>query len=309
MIDLKKLIENGVAYGHQTWRWCPKMRPYIWGQRNGIHLIDVSKTAFFLDKAAKFLESIASQGKPVLWVGTKKAAQDVVMQAAKKIDSPYVTHRWIGGTITNFDQVKKSRTKLLHLEDVLAKSDQYNYTKKEFGVFQKTVDRLEKNIGGIRKLTWPIGALVVVDVKKEHVAIKEARAAGVPIVGLVDTNSDPSVIDFVIPANDDLPRSIHVIIEYLAEATQTGKATAQTKQVEEAPAEQMIEQLLEQALGTEDEDENKPRRHRSTSRSSKRVPTKQPVRTVSRSAVGGKFVRAHETDEETKGHEEEVSQE
>ena len=180
MIDYNILIKNGVQFGHLTWRWCPKMRPYIWGQKNDIHLIDVSKTAFQLEKAGKFLESIAAEGKPILWVGTKRAAAGVVRKVAGDIQSPSITHRWVGGTITNYSQVKKSITKLLHFEDILSKMGEHTYTKKEYGVFRKIVDRLTKSVGGIRNLAWPIGAVVVFDVRKEHVAVKEAQAAGIP---------------------------------------------------------------------------------------------------------------------------------
>ena len=226
MKDLKELISAGVQFGHQTWRWCPKMKPYIWGAKNSVHLIDVYKTAHQLEKAAKFLESLAAQGKSVLWVGTKKAAQDIIKQVAEQSKSPYVNHRWVGGTLTNYPQVKKSVTKLLHYEDILAKAGQHNYTKKELGLIQKMLDRLSKNVGGIRKLTWPVGALVVVDVNREHVAVHEALSANVPVIALVDTNSDPSMIDYVIPANDDAPRSIAILLEYLATAVQQGQKVA-----------------------------------------------------------------------------------
>jgi small subunit ribosomal protein S2 len=261
MIDIKLLAQNAVQFGHLTWRWCPKMQPYIWGEKNGVHLIDVSKTAFKLEEAAKFLESVAATGRPILWVGTKKAAQDVVRRIAQETKSPSVTHRWIGGTITNFSQVKKSITKLLHFEDILQKSDQQIYTKKEYGMYQKVVDRLLNNVGSIRSLTWPVGALVVVDIIKEHVAIKEARAAGVPVVALVDTNADPSLVDYVIPANDDVSRSINVILSYLAQAVERGKAAMPQRTQEEVAAESMIDQLIEQAL-IEDEssEEDRPRR-------------------------------------------------
>ena len=231
MIDLKVLIKNGVQFGHQTWRWSPKMERYIWGTKNGVHLIDVSKTAQELERAAKFLEDVAAQGKQILWVGTKKSAQDAIYNAAQKIKDPYVCHRWIGGTLTNYSQVKKSVTKLLHFEDVLKKADSAtHYTKKERGVFQKNVDRLEGNVGGIRTLLWPVGAVVVVDVRKEAVVIKEAQAMGVPVVALVDTNCDPSGIDYVIPGNDDVARAVNVIIENLADAAARGAARAEKKQ-------------------------------------------------------------------------------
>lgn len=223
MIDFKKLVDAGVHFGHLTSGWFPKMKEYIWGVKNKVHLIDVSKTAHQLEKAAKFLEQTAAQGKQILWVGTKKAAQDAVKEYALSLNQPFVNHRWVGGTLSNFGQVKKSVTKLLHLEDVLAKAEKYpHYTKQEFNEIQKQIERLEISVGGIRKLFWPIGAVVLVDVNKEKSALKEAVKMGIPVVGIVDTNSDPSLVDFVIPANDDSTRSIRVLIEYLAQAAQRG---------------------------------------------------------------------------------------
>ena len=192
------------------------MDPYIWGSKNNVSLIDVSKTAYQLEKAAKFLESIAAEGKTILWVGTKKPAQDVISSVATALNMPSVTHRWIGGTLSNYSQVTKSRTKLLHYEDVLAKAEKYPfYTKKEFNVIQKAVERLKKNVGGIRSLTWPVAAIVLVDILKERSALKEAARMGVPVVALVDTNADPSLVDYVIPGNDDAPRAIKLVVDYL----------------------------------------------------------------------------------------------
>ncbi len=232
MIDFKELIKAGVHFGHQTARWEPKMAPYIWGHRQGVHLIDVSKTAHQLEKASKFLEDIATQGKPIFWVGTKKAAQEIVQQAGQSLQMPYVTHRWVGGSLTNYGQVKKAVTKLLHFEDVLSKSDEFHYTKKELNTFQKKVDRLHKCVGGITKLTWPIGALVIVDAKKEQTALKEAIVSNIPVVALVDTNSDPTGVSYVIPANDDSPKSISCIVSYLSEAVERGKKKKAEKVVE-----------------------------------------------------------------------------
>lgn len=233
MIDFRNLVKAGVHFGHQSSRWCPRMAPYIWGQKNGVHLINVAKTAVQLDKAAKFLETVIGEGKNIMWIGTKKPAQALIQEAAKATNMPYVTHRWIGGTLTNNSQVKKSATKYLHLKDVIAKSDRLRYTKKEFSVFQKLVDRLEKNIGGILNLTLPIGALVVVDVKKEASAIKEAMYMGIPVVALVDTNCDPLGIDYVIPGNDDSAKSIKVVLEHLTQAAQKGLEIAAAKKEEE----------------------------------------------------------------------------
>ena len=222
-IDLKSLIKAGVHFGHQASRWSPKMDPYIWGHRRGVHLIDVSKTAYQLEKAAKFLSEVAASGKSILWVGTKKPAQIIIAKTAKLLDMPYVNHRWIGGTLTNFSQVKKSVTNLLHFDDVIAKAGQFAYTKKELNTISKQADRLRKNVGGIVNLKLPVGAVVIVDVRKEQSALKEAVVSGVPVVALVDTNSDPSLVDFVIPANDDSPKSIGLIMEFLEKAVEKGK--------------------------------------------------------------------------------------
>lgn len=227
MIDFRDLIKAGVHFGHQKTRWCPKMAPYIWGYRNNIHLIDVSKTASHMERAAQFLKELAANNKQILWIGTKKAAQDAINEVAGKLNQPFVSHRWIGGTLSNNSQVKKSVTKLLHFEDIIAKSDKFpHYTKKEFSTFQKMVDRLQKNVGGIRNLVWPVSAVVLVDVNKEQSALKEAVRMGIPVVALVDTNGDPSLIDYVIPANDDAPRSIKLVIDYLADAVAQGQAKA-----------------------------------------------------------------------------------
>lgn len=231
MIDFKQLAKAGVHFGHQTSRWNPKMANYIWGSRSGIHLIDVAKTAAQAEKAAKFLESVAAQGKQILWVGTKKQAQAAVAQAAN-FKMPFVTHRWIGGTLTNNSQVRKSITRMLHFEDILEKSSQFQYKKKELGTFQKIAGRLQHNVGGIKSLRWPVGAVVLVDVRKEQTALKEAAAMGIPVVALVDTNGDPSLVEYVIPANDDSPKSIKIIMDYLLEAAQKGMTEAAQKKVQ-----------------------------------------------------------------------------
>ena len=230
MIQFRKLAEAGVHFGHETSRWCPKMAPYIWGSRNKVHLIDVSKTAAQLEKAAQFLEEVGRSGKQILWVGTKKSAQDVVAATAISLKMPFVNHRWIGGTLSNYTQVKKSITKLLHYEDIIANAEKFTfYTKKDINIFQKIIDRLLKSIGGIRTISWPIGAIVLVDVSKERSALKEAAAMGIPVVAIVDTNGDPSLVDYVIPGNDDTPRSIKVIMDYLGEAVARAKAKAEVK--------------------------------------------------------------------------------
>jgi small subunit ribosomal protein S2 len=224
MIDRRELLfEAGVHYGHRTKNWNPKMKPFIWGEKDGIHLINVAFTDLQINKAEVLLEEIAKNGLPILWVGTKKIVRESVVKNAKKSTSPYLSERWIGGTITNHFEVKKAIKNLFQNKDIFEKSDGY-LTKKELGVFKKRIDRAEKSIGGIQGLTWPIGALIVVDVHKEAVAIREARRYKIPIIALVDTNCDPSGIDVVIPANDDLEKSVEMILAFLSDAIVKGKA-------------------------------------------------------------------------------------
>ncbi|NBX78381.1 30S ribosomal protein S2 [bacterium] len=234
MVDFSQLIKAGLHFGHQTSRWCPKMAPYIWGQRGGVHLLDISKIAYSLEKAAVFLESVAAEGKTVLWVGTKKPAKELIVNTAKALNMPYVDHRWVGGTITNFYQVKKAVTKYLHYQDVIAKAavtENHHYTKKELGGFQKSSDRMEKTVGGLKELRMPLGALVVIDVRKEITAIQEATAAGIPVVALVDTNGDPEGVSFVIPGNDDSPNGIQLVLEYLAARVAKGAEFAKANSI------------------------------------------------------------------------------
>lgn len=233
MIDIRLLINKGVHFGHQSSRGNPKMKPYIWGKKNSIDIIDVTKTVHQLEKAAQFVKRMASEGKEILWCGTKKAAAPAILQAGEETQSPFAAHRWIGGTLTNHVQVKKSVTKLLHLEDVLDKGGQ-QYTKKELGIFTKQVERARRNVGGLRNLAWPVGAVIIVDVKKEHVAIREAIDRGIPVIALVDTNSDPSDISYVIPGNDDAPQAILCIVEYLIKAVQEGKELAKQRAAQES---------------------------------------------------------------------------
>jgi len=235
MIDFKELLKAGVHFGHKTSFGNPKMRPYVWGAKNRIHLIDISKTAFLLEHAGKKLKELTSTGSSILWVGTKKPAQAIIEKAANDLKMPFVINRWIGGTLSNYGQVKKAITRLLHLRDVLKKSSTY-YTKKELVMLQKQVDRLEKNIGGIIDLAFPPCAIVIVDAKKEHSAVKEAFGMNIPVFALVDTNTDPSCVNYVIPGNDDSPKSIKFIIEYLAKCAEEGKKLAKEKKTEEKEA-------------------------------------------------------------------------
>lgn len=228
MIALRQLVEAGVQFGHVVSKRNPKMDEYIWGKRSKVQLIDVSKTARQLERAATFLEGVATQGRQVLWVGTKKVAQAPVRRAAEASEMPYVDHRWIGGTLSNYAQVKKSLTKLLRYEEILAKPERYPYyTKKELNVISKTAGRLAKLVGGVRELKWPVGAIVLVDIGRSESALREAVSCGVPVVAIVDTDCDPSLVDYVIPSNDDAPAAVNLLVDYLGQATQRGQAVAE----------------------------------------------------------------------------------
>jgi len=288
LMDLKKLIEAGVPFGHPTSSWSPKMAPFIWGAKNKVYLIDVAKTARQMEISAKFLEEVAASKKTILFVGTKKAARETVKAVAQQLNSPFVANRWIGGTLTNYTQVKKLVTKYLHSEDILAKADQSVYTKQELNRLQKMVDKLAVNISGIIGLRWPIGALVIVDVKKEQAALKEAVTLGIPVVAIVDTNSDPSLVDYVIPANDDAPKSIQLIMNYLAEAVARGKERAAVTQAAVIAEEQEIAaqanpvDLALAALDTEGETED------ASGAASKKPVRSKPVRSEPRKRPAGK---------------------
>jgi small subunit ribosomal protein S2 len=245
MIDLKQMLAAGVHFGHKTSRWSPKMRPYIWGAKNRVHLIDVSKTAFLLERAGNFLKEVSSTGGKFLIVGTKKPAQAIVQRVATSVHMPFVIHRWVGGTLSNYEQVKKAVTRLLHMRDVLQKSAG-QYKKKEISMIQKEIARLEKNVGGIIDFEYPPAAVIIVDVKKEHSALQEAQRLNIPVIALVDTNTDPSGVTHVIPANDDSPKSITFILDYLE-----GRIKEGLKEYETAKAKVKAEQEAKRAADLE----------------------------------------------------------
>ncbi len=221
MIDLKELLKAGVHFGHKSSRWSPRMHPFIWGSKNKIHLINIAKTAFLLEKASKYLKDLATQGKSILWIGTKKPAQAIIKKTTDTLKMPFVINRWIGGTLTNFDQVKKAITRFIYLQEVLKKTP--SHFKKEISMIQKEIARLEKNIGGIIDLDFPPAAIVLIDAKKEHSAVREAMNTRIPVIAMVDTNTDPEGINFIIPSNDDSPRSIACIINYMTSYVQEGQ--------------------------------------------------------------------------------------
>lgn len=216
------LFKAGVQYGHGKQNYNPKMKPFIWGEKDGIYLINVALTDIQLTKAERFLESIAEKGLPILWVGTKKVSRKIVKRYAEESHSPYFCNRWVGGTLTNYTEVKKAVTNMLYNTEILEKADRSMYTKKELNTLNKKIERAGKTISGIENLTWPIGAIIVTDAKKDIVAIREAAVMGIPVISMVDTNCNPDNITIVIPGNDDLERSIDVVFQYLCEAIKKG---------------------------------------------------------------------------------------
>ena len=223
VVAMKQLLEAGVHFGHQTRRWDPKMAEYIYQARNGIHIIDLQKTSKKLDEAYEFMREQAEEGKRVLFVGTKKQAQDCVKEAAEKSGMFYVNERWLGGTLTNFKTIRKRIDRLTELETMEQDGTFDVLPKKEVVLLRKEMEKLNKNLGGIKEMTEIPDVIFLVDPKKEHIAVKEARKLNIPIIGLVDTNCDPNDVDYVIPGNDDAIRAVKLITDVMANAIIEGK--------------------------------------------------------------------------------------
>jgi small subunit ribosomal protein S2 len=230
-VDIKALLEAGVHFGHKTSRWHPKMAKYIHSKRQDSHIIDLTKTVEGLDAALPFLTKVASSGKQVLFVGTKKQAKDIVKLAAESINQPFVTERWIGGMLTNVDTVSQQIKKLKDLEKRMAAGDlEKRYNKLEVQRFQEEIDELNIKYGGIKDLNGKPGAVVVLDIIADANAVKEAKTLGVPVVGVVDTNADPTPIDYVVPANDDAIKGLQLLLDYFVEATAEGAGTVKKEE-------------------------------------------------------------------------------
>ncbi|RYX78353.1 30S ribosomal protein S2 [bacterium] len=230
-VDIKDLLEAGVHFGHKTSRWHPKMAPYIHSKRQESHIIDLVKTVEGLEVALPFLTKIAASGKKVLFVGTKKQAKDIVRAAAEGANQPFVTERWVGGMLTNVATVTQQTKKLHDLESRMASGDlEKRYNKLEVQRFQEEIDELNLKYGGIKDLSGKPGAIVVVDVLTDANAIKEAKTLGIPVVGVVDTNADPSLVDYVIPGNDDAIKGIQLLLDYFTAAVREGAGTAKTEE-------------------------------------------------------------------------------
>ena len=233
VISMKQLLEAGVHFGHQTRRWNPKMAPYIFTERNGIYIIDLQKTVKKVDEAYNFLRDVAAQGETILFVGTKKQAQEAVKDEAIKSDMYYVNERWLGGMLTNFQTIQKRINRLKELETMEENGTFDVLTKKEVLALRHEMERLQKFLGGIKTMTKLPGALFIVDPRKERIAVAEAKKLGIPIVGIVDTNCDPDEIDYVIPANDDAIRAVKLLTARMADAVIEGRQGDDTEEEEE----------------------------------------------------------------------------
>ena len=223
VVAMKQLLEAGVHFGHQTRRWDPKMAEYIFQARNGIHIIDLQKTSKKLDEAYSFMKEQAEEGKTVLFVGTKKQAQECVKEAAEKSGMNYVDQRWLGGMLTNFGTIRKRIDRLNELETMQEDGTFDVLPKKEVIILKKEMEKLQKNLGGIKDMKEMPGVMFVVDPKKERIAILEARKLGIPVVGLVDTNCNPEDVDYAIPGNDDAIRAVKLIADVMANAIIEGR--------------------------------------------------------------------------------------
>jgi len=243
---IKQLLEAGAHFGHQTGRWHPRMKSYIFTKRNGIHIIDLEKTAVMLDKACAFIRDIVAEGKTVLFVGTKKQAQESVEEEALRCEMYYVNQRWLGGMLTNFSTIQARVDQLVRLEDQQARGEFGRLTKKEVLKLGEKIDKMNRQMGGFKEMTTLPGALFIVDPTKERIALAEARRMAIPVVAIVDTNCNPDDIDYPVPANDDAIRAIKLICTKIADAVIEGRSG-----IGEVPAEVVEEEgVLEDEIGT-----------------------------------------------------------
>ena len=235
-IEIKELIESGVHFGHLTRKWNPNMSPYIYMERNGIHIINLYKTSSKIQEATKALNKIAQSGRKILFVATKKQAKDIVSEMAKKVKMPYITERWPGGMLTNFVTIRKAVKKMTSIDRMKNDGTFETLSKKEKLQVDRLREKLDKNLGSISEMTRLPGAVFIVDIKREHIAIKEAQKLKIPIFAMVDTNSDPRDVDFVIPSNDDASKSIRKVLSIVVESIKEGLSERQKLKDESAKA-------------------------------------------------------------------------
>jgi small subunit ribosomal protein S2 len=232
-IALKDLLEAGVHFGHQTKRWNPKMKPYIFGERNGIYIIDLAKTAKLFREAEDFVYTLAAEGRTILFVGTKRQAQDAVSEEAQRAGMYFVNQRWLGGLLTNFTTIQRSLARLRDLEAMETDGRYETLSKKEIAQIEKEKRKLQKNLEGIRNMTRLPDAVFVVDTRKEKIAVDEARKLKIPVIGVVDTNCDPDEVNFVIPGNDDALRAIRLFASKIADAVISGRGVRESAQADD----------------------------------------------------------------------------
>lgn len=235
-ITMEELLEAGAHFGHQTKRWNPKMRPYIFGQRNGIYVIDLTKTAKLFGDAEEFASRLAASGKTILFVGTKRQAQDLVQEEARRCGMYFVNHRWLGGLLTNFMTIQRSIGRLRELEAMAEDGRYETLSKKEIARIEKEKKKLHRNLDGIRKMSRLPDAVFVIDTRREKIAVDEARKLKIPVIGIVDTNCDPDDVDFVIPGNDDALRSIRLFLSRIADAIISGRGIQESAQASDGDA-------------------------------------------------------------------------
>lgn len=244
-LSYKELLDAGVHFGHLTRKWNPKMAPYIFMEKNGIHLIDLNKTLACIDDTSEALKNIVRTGRKVMFVATKKQAKDIVADEARRLNMPYVTERWLGGMLTNFATVRKSLKKMASMEKLMKDESYTSLAKRERLMMQRENEKLKRVLGGIADLTRLPAALFIVDAKKEHIAISEAKKLNIPVFAMVDTNSDPSDVDQVIPANDDAFKSISIIMKVIGEAVEVGLEERKKAKADQKLAEDEAEKRAE----------------------------------------------------------------
>jgi len=257
-ISMKELLEAGVHFGHQTRRWNPKMKPYIFGSRNGIHIIDLQKTVSLFSKAYEFIVRTVADGYSVLFIGTKKQAHDAIVEESERCGMFFVVNRWLGGTLTNFQTIRNGIARLKELESMKSDGSINRYTKKEVMKMEKELFKLEKNLGGIKNMDELPGAVFIVDPKKETIAVKEVRKLGIPLVAIGDTNCDPDDLDYIIPGNDDAIRAIRLITSKIAQACIEGHNLAEERLRAEADAEKEEEKPQEAPVPAPQEERKGP---------------------------------------------------
>ena len=244
-VNIQELLENGVHFGHLTRKWNPNMAPYIYTERNGVHIIDLYKTAAKIEEASLALQKIANSGRKILFVATKKQAKDIVSEKAAAVNMPFITERWPGGMLTNFITIRKAVKKMTSIDRMKQDGSFDALSKREKLQINRQREKLDKNLGSIVDMTRLPGAIFVVDVKKEHIAIAEAQKLNIPIFAMVDTNSDPRPVDFVIPSNDDASKSIEKVLSFITEGIAEGLSDRKAEKEKAKPAEKAAEKTAE----------------------------------------------------------------